>query len=81
MSFSFVTRGMKICVVGCYDASMLEKYWHCRKRGIQAALARQGDLAGMTRARQRQSFQHRRLETFYRVSIFYACVVLALEAL
>ncbi len=36
---------------------MCELDWRCRKRGAQAMLARPGDVARVTRARQCQSFE------------------------
>jgi hypothetical protein len=36
---------------------MCEKDWRCRKRGTQAMRARLGNLAGVTRAQQRQSIE------------------------
>ena len=38
------------------DTSVREKDWRCRKRGMHAAYACHGDLAGVTRARQCQPF-------------------------
>ena len=38
------------------DNCVRQKDWCCHKHGTQATQARQGDLAGVTRARQRQSF-------------------------
>ncbi len=47
---------MKLLVVDDCDNSVREKGWRSPKRGTQVARARQGDVAGVTHARQRQSF-------------------------
>ena len=46
---------LKLLVFGYCDNSMREKDWRCRMRGVQATRTRQGDLAGVTRARPRQA--------------------------
>ena len=46
-----------LLVLDFCDNSMREKDWRYRKCGTQATRGRQGDLAGVTRARQRQSFE------------------------
>ncbi len=38
------------------DNSVRENDWRCRKRGKQATGARQGNVAGVTPARQDQAF-------------------------
>ncbi len=48
---------LKSLVFGYCDHSVRGKDWRCCKRGTQATLARQGDLAGVTHVRQRQSFE------------------------
>ncbi len=48
---------MNLLVFGFCDRSVREKYWRCRKRETQAMFARQGYLAGVICARQRQSFE------------------------
>ena len=42
---------------GCYTTVTRGKRWRYRKRGTQATCARLGDVARVTRARQRQSFE------------------------
>ena len=46
---------------GDCDDSVREKDWRCRKRGKGGAQARQSDLAGVARARQRHSFERMHL--------------------
>ncbi len=46
-----VKRVIMLLVVGHCDNSFCEKDWRCCKCGVQAACARQGDLAVVTPAR------------------------------
>ncbi len=52
-------------IFGYCDSSMRKKVWRCHKREVQATRARQGDFAGVTRARQRQSFERMRTYTAF----------------
>ena len=51
-------------VFGFYDSSVREQDLYCRKCGMPVTWDRLGDLAGVTRARQRQFFERMRILCF-----------------